>query len=143
AALRAVGDDGGGGDPGRAGRRRGPRVRAARRGARAGDGGRRAADPRRGVPGGLGEPAGQRLRFAGIVTDTWTTSRGTAVRMRTWAAEDPSVTLLVVHGLVAATDVLASARPGLNPYEVLAAEGMTVVGLDLPGHGPSGGPRGQ
>ncbi len=77
------------------------------------------------------------------MTDTWTTSRGTAVRMRTWAAEDPSVTLLVVHGLVAATDVLASARPGLNPYEVLAAEGMTVVGLDLPGHGRSGGPRGQ
>jgi pimeloyl-ACP methyl ester carboxylesterase len=77
------------------------------------------------------------------IAEHWIVSRETSLRLRTYAgagAGGPSVVAL--HGLGTATDVLREAVPGLDPYGRLAAAGFNVVALDWPGHGRSGGPRG-
>lgn len=76
--------------------------------------------------------------------EDWITSRQTSLRLRHYAgAGDGGPTVVALHGLGTAVDVLRDAIPGFDPYERLAAEGFNVVGMDWPGHGRSGGRRGR
>jgi len=77
-------------------------------------------------------------------TEQWITSRRAAVRLVALdGAGDPTATLVLAHGMVTSTDVLRQARPGVDPYRMLARAGLNVRAVDLPGHGRSGGRRGH
>lgn len=72
------------------------------------------------------------------------TSRQTSLSLVAYegpAASD--VAVVALHGLGVSTEVLATVRPGFDPYRRLADEGCHVLALDWPGHGRSGGPRGH
>jgi alpha-beta hydrolase superfamily lysophospholipase len=73
--------------------------------------------------------------------DRWTAA-GAGLRVRCYDPPAPQATAVVLHGLVAGIDPLMAARPGVDPFERLAAEGLAVAALDWPGHGRSGGRRG-
>lgn len=74
----------------------------------------------------------------------WVTSRQAALALRPVEPPDgATVAVVVCHGLVTSTAGLSEARPRLDPYAALAAEGIAVMGLDWPGHGRSGGRRGH
>lgn len=73
----------------------------------------------------------------------WLTSRQTALRTLVYDGPPDAPSVVVVHGLELSTDVLRESVPGRDPYQRLAAEGLNVVALDLPGHGRSGGRRGR
>ena len=73
----------------------------------------------------------------------WLTSRQTAIRTLAYDGPPDAPSVVVVHGLELSTDVLREAVPGHDPYARLAAEGLNVLALDLPGHGRSGGRRGR
>ncbi|MGQ9467215.1 MAG: alpha/beta hydrolase [Anaerolineae bacterium] len=56
---------------------------------------------------------------------------------------DPQApTIIFIPGMTTHAGVYAGLIPGANYLEALAAEGFNVIGLDLQGHGRSGGPRG-
>lgn len=76
-------------------------------------------------------------------TDSWLTSRGTAVRVAAYEAGVGDPAVVVLHGLGTGVDVLRQAVVGLDPYAALRDEGLHVLAVDLPGHGRSGGPRGH
>lgn len=74
----------------------------------------------------------------------WTTSRETALRLLAYDGPgDGGPSVIALHGLATGVDVLREARPGLDPYARLAAEGLNVLAMDWPGHGRSGGRRGH
>ncbi|HVL98972.1 MAG TPA: alpha/beta hydrolase [Egibacteraceae bacterium] len=76
--------------------------------------------------------------------ELWVASDATSLRLVAYdgpGAGGPSVVAL--HGLVTAVDVLRGAVVGFDPYRRLAAEGLNVLALDWPGHGRSGGRRGH
>lgn len=50
--------------------------------------------------------------------------------------------LVFIPGMTAHAGAYTELVPGANYLEALAAEGFNVIGLDLQGHGRSGGPRG-
>ena len=60
---------------------------------------------------------------------------GTELFRRSWRSQDPTAALVNVHGLGDHSGLYAPLT------EVLAAEGIAVHGLDLPGHGRSPGQR--
>jgi pimeloyl-ACP methyl ester carboxylesterase len=70
------------------------------------------------------------------------TSRQTALRMLAWDGPPEAPAVVVLHGLETSTDVLRDVVPDLDPYARLAAEGLSVLAVDWPGHGRSGGRRG-
>lgn len=70
------------------------------------------------------------------------TSRGETLAMWAYDGGADAPPVVAVHGLGAGVDVLRQAVPGLDPFGRLAAEGVSVLALDLPGHGRSGGRRG-
>ena len=80
----------------------------------------------------------------GQPAELWTTSRETALRLLAYdGAGDGGPSVIALHGLATGVDVLREARPGLDPFARLAAEGLNVLALDWPGHGRSGGRRGH
>lgn len=77
-------------------------------------------------------------------SELWTTSRRTSLRLVAYEGAGQSApSVVMLHGLVTSSDVLREVVPGLDPYAALAGEGFNVLGLDWPGHGRSGGPRGH
>jgi alpha-beta hydrolase superfamily lysophospholipase len=71
-------------------------------------------------------------------TELFSASDGTRLLRRTWIPpEDPRATILIVHG--------AGDHSGRFEHvgEHLARSGYAVTGVDLRGHGGSGGPRGH
>ena len=52
-------------------------------------------------------------------------------------------TLVVLHGLGTSVDVLRDAVPRFDPFGEIAGLGVNVLALDWPGHGRSGGRRGN
>lgn len=70
-------------------------------------------------------------------------SRGERLAMWAYDGVPDASPVVAVHGLGASTDVLRQVVPGLDPFARLAAEGVAVLALDLPGHGHSGGRRGR
>lgn len=76
--------------------------------------------------------------------ELWATSRDTSLHLAAYDGAGPGgPAVVVLHGLVTGIDVLREAVGGLDPYARLAREGLNVLALDLPGHGRSGGPRGD
>lgn len=76
--------------------------------------------------------------------ELWDTSGRTSLRMLTYdAAGQGGPSVVVLHGLATSTDVLRSVAPGLDPYGRLSEQGFNVLALDWPGHGRSGGRRGE
>jgi pimeloyl-ACP methyl ester carboxylesterase len=76
--------------------------------------------------------------------ELWAASRSASVRMAAYEGpgeDGPSV--VAVHGLGTSVDVLREVLPGFDPFARLAAEGLNVLALDLPGHGRSGGRPGH
>lgn len=71
------------------------------------------------------------------------TSRGEKLAMWSYDGGADAPPVVAVHGLGASVDVLRQAVPGLDPFARLAAEGVAVLALDLPGHGRSSGRRGR
>lgn len=74
--------------------------------------------------------------------DRWISAAGAGLRVRCYEPPELQATAVVLHGLVVGVDPLITARPGLDPFARLAAEGVAVAALDWPGHGRSGGRRG-
>ena len=78
------------------------------------------------------------------VEEHWISSRETSLRLRTYAGAGPAgPSVVALHGLGTSVDVLREAVPALDPFQRLADEGFNVVALDWPGHGRSGGRRGE
>jgi pimeloyl-ACP methyl ester carboxylesterase len=76
--------------------------------------------------------------------ELWATSRRTSLRLLAYdGAGQGGPSAVALHGLTTSIDVLREARPGVDPYGRLAAEGLNVLALDWPGHGRSGGRRGR
>jgi pimeloyl-ACP methyl ester carboxylesterase len=75
--------------------------------------------------------------------ERWTTSRQTALRLLAYDGPAGAPAVVVLHGLGVGIDPLRAVVPGLDPYARLAEEGLSVLALDWPGHGRSGGRRGR
>ncbi|MPZ71848.1 MAG: alpha/beta fold hydrolase, partial [Nitriliruptorales bacterium] len=76
--------------------------------------------------------------------ERWIASRQVPLRLRFYeGAGRGGPTVVALHGLGTAVDVLRDAVPGFDPFARIAAEGFNVVGMDWPGHGRSGGRRGR
>lgn len=76
-------------------------------------------------------------------SEHWLTSRQTALRTLAYEGPAGAPAVVVVHGLELSTDIVRSAVPGRDPLADLAAAGLHVLAVDLPGHGRSGGARGH
>ena len=87
-----------------------------------------------------GEPSGD----AAASSDLWADNRMTSLRMAAYPCGDPAApTVVVLHGLGTAVDVLREAVARFDPFAALSARGCNVLALDWPGHGHSGGARGH
>jgi alpha-beta hydrolase superfamily lysophospholipase len=67
---------------------------------------------------------------------------GTSLHLTVYGVGPEAPTILFLPGMTGHAGLYAHAIPGVNYLAALAAEGFNVVGLDLPGHGRSGGVRG-
>jgi pimeloyl-ACP methyl ester carboxylesterase len=99
-------------------------------------------------PGGVGSSSGHDRhasgRLMGEHTDLWARALTTTVHMVAYEGPgDGGASAVVLHGLGTGVDLLRGVVPGFDPFARLAAEGVNVLALDWPGHGRSGGRRGQ
>ena len=60
-----------------------------------------------------------------------------------YETDKESPVLIFVPGMTMHAGLFTNLIPGVNYLEALATEGFNVIGVDLQGHGQSGGPRGR
>jgi alpha-beta hydrolase superfamily lysophospholipase len=68
--------------------------------------------------------------------------QGLSLHLTIYEADPQAPSLVFIPGMTTHAGVYTELIPGANYLEALAAEGFNVIGLDLQGHGRSGGPRG-
>ena len=60
-----------------------------------------------------------------------------------YETDKQSPALIFIPGMTMHAGLFTNLIPGVNYLEALATEGFNVIGVDLQGHGQSGGPRGR